>query len=86
MTMAAALIVGKYEENDMIEADFRCSLVITNGDEDTDTETKVLIFKRHINIEISVKDEEDKLIEVLEKLLVGKKCKATIIKMAMTTK
>ena len=62
-------------ENDMIEADFRCSLVITNGDEDTDTETKILIFKRHINIEISVKDDEDKLIEVLEKLLVGKKCK-----------
>ena len=59
----------------MIEADFRCSLVITSGDDDTETETKILIFKRHIKVEISVKDDEDKLIEVLEKLLFGKKCK-----------
>ena len=62
-------------DNDMIEADFRCSLIITNGDEDTETETKILIFKRHIDIKISVNDDEDKLIERLEKLLVGKNCK-----------
>ena len=53
-------------------ADFRCSLVIDNP-EDVD-ETEIVIFKRHLNLNIDADTQEDMLIAALEDTVMGKNC------------
>ena len=58
------------KENDDGREDFRCSLLI----EDSDSIIDIVIFKRHLKVDLSDCDDETKLIEILEDLVVGKMC------------
>ena len=58
------------KENDEAREDFRCSLVI----ESSDSMMEILIFKRHLKVDLSDCDDEAKLIEILEDMVLGKTC------------
>ena len=52
--------------------DFRCSLVIEDGNNDTITE--VIIYRRHLKLDIPADGDEENLIEILEDSVIGKHC------------
>ena len=54
------------------KADFRCTLIVENTDDDS--MSAIVIFKRHLEIDLNSDDDEDKLIEVLEESIMGKSC------------
>ena len=54
------------------KVDFRCSLIIEDCDDDT--MVAVVIFKRHLELNLCYDDDEDKLIQGLEDNVIGKKC------------
>ena len=58
------------KENDDAREDFRCSLVI----ESSDSMMEIVIFKRHLKIDLMDCGDEAKLIEILEDMVVGKTC------------
>ena len=56
------------------KADFRCSLVIFDPNAEDDNMTEITIFKRHLNVNIDVDCNEEKLIQILENSIVDKEC------------
>lgn len=58
--------------------DFRCSLIIEIKEKSDDIEdeaiTSIVVFMRHLGIEVTNEDEEEKIIELLEERIVGKMC------------
>lgn len=61
-------------ENNNKKVDFRCSLVIEVDDHEGDNLREIVIFKRHLKLEITEGDDEEKLIDILENFIVGKTC------------
>ena len=65
---------GQLEKKDEI-VDFRCCLVVGDPEKvDEENMTEVVIFKRHLKIDIDGDIDEDKLIEILEDSVVAKEC------------
>ena len=58
--------------------DFRCSLIIELKEKSDDIEddaiTSIVVFMRHLGMEVTNEDKEDKIIELLEERIVGKMC------------
>ena len=62
---------GQIDKDDG-KADFRCALIVENTDDDS--MSVIVIFKRHIEIDLTSDDDEAKVIEILEEKIVGKSC------------
>ena len=61
-------------EKENQKTDFRCSLVIFNPAGEDNNMTEIAIFKRHLNVNIDIDCDEEKLIQILENSIVDKEC------------
>ena len=56
--------------------DFRCTLIIENSkddDEEDESFTSIVVFMRHLDIEVTDDNDEERIIEILEENIVGKR-------------